>query len=335
MLDTVVTTEDASVGSVRADLAVADALYADLPLTAQALREGRLSADKARLLARSAPTSPARRVALRDPEHGEAFLLAKALGCDVHQLLRVVRAWGARVDPAADDQAHRDHTSLHQLTVSDAPEGCRVTGLVSHETGELLRTALRAATGVPAKTDPRTRAQRDAAALHTILRVFLDTGTVGEGAKVRPHLNVTVSYDTLHALADAVGIEAAVFTETGLPIPRVVLNRLRCDSELSRVVFGPDGVVLDAGRTQRIMSPEQRRAVITRDGECQHPHCHAPPRYCEVHHRIWWERGGVTSVKDSVLLCFFHHDWVHSRDITITRRISGWEFRDKHGNPIK
>jgi hypothetical protein len=132
-------------------------------------------------------------------------------------------------------------------------------------------------------------------------------------------------------------MDPATFTETGMPIPRVVLDRLACDAEITRVIFGPNSEVLDVGRSQRIVTPAQRRAVIARDGECQSPGCHAPPRLCEVHHVIWWIRGGVTSVENSILLCWRHHDWVHSEDVAITRDDvqRAWVFTDRHGNPVR
>jgi hypothetical protein len=335
MLDVVASNEDAAVGSVRREIGLAETLHADLPLTAVALRDGRISLGKAKLLAQLAPTSDARKVALKDPDTGEAYLLARAVEVDTHQLRRVIATWAYRIDPRADDRAHLDRAHLYEIGLVDTPDGTKVNGLVSHETGDLLRTGLRAITGVPDQADTRTTAQRNAAALHTMARHLLDTGEHGSAAKVRPHLNVTVSHDTLLAPADQAGIDPATFTESGMPIPRAVLDRLTCDCELNRVIFGPDSVVLDVGRTQRIISNDQRRGVIARDRECQRPGCHAPPRYCEVHHRIWWERGGGTSVKDSVLLCFHDHEWVHTNDITIARVGNHWVFTDKEGNEVR
>jgi Domain of unknown function (DUF222)/HNH endonuclease len=327
--------EDASFGSVRAEVVLAQRLDADLPLTAAALRDGSLSVDKAKLMARLAPTSQARRAGLRDPDRGEAALLAKAKTVDIRELTRLIEAWGYRIDPAGDDRAYRDARPTYQVIVTDVAAGTEVHGLVSPETGEILRTALRAVTGVPQAGDGKTTEQRNAEALHTMARFLLDAGEHGEHTKVRPHLNVSVGYDTLLAAAGEAGVDPATFTETGRPVPRVVLDRLACDSEISRVIFGPDGIVLDAGRTARIVSNDQRRAVITRDRECQRPGCHAPPRYCEVHHRIWWDRGGGTSVEDSVLLCWHDHDWVHREDITITRDRDRWIFTDRHGKEVR
>jgi Domain of unknown function (DUF222)/HNH endonuclease len=326
--------EDAKVSTIRAEITLAQRLDSELPLTGAALRDGEVSADKARLLARLAPTSAERRAALRDDTTGERFLLAKAGELDAWQLTKAVKYWGYRADPDADDRNYKETAHRRELEVADTLDGTQITGFVSPEIGEVVRAALDAINGTPDKTDPRTRGQRNADALGTLARFFLDSGEVKAKAGIRPHLNVTVSYETLLAKAGEVGLNPAVFTESGMPVPKVVLDRLKCDSELSRVMFDHEGIVLDAGRTKRIVSEDQRRAVIARDGECQRPGCHAPPGICEVHHRVWWERGGNTSVEDSVLLCFRCHDWVHREDITITRVGDHWEFTKPNGQVI-
>ena len=116
--------------------------------------------DKAKLLARLAPTSNARRAALRDPVTGEAFLLAKARDLDVWGLTRAVRYWGYRVDPDADDRDYRDDAGRFELRIADTLDGGDVRGLLSPETTELVRTALRAIIGVPAADDRRSPGQR-------------------------------------------------------------------------------------------------------------------------------------------------------------------------------
>ncbi len=109
--------------------------------------------------------------------------------------------------------------------------------------------------------------------------------------------------------------------DDGTPLPPAVLARLACDSELARVVFGPAGEVLDVGRAQRLFPPGQRRAVIARDRHCQFPGCDAPPAHGEIHHSLWWyAHHGRTSVSNGILLCWYHHDYVHTHRITISRR---------------
>jgi hypothetical protein len=61
-----------------------------------------------------------------------------------------------------------------------------------------------------------------------------------------------------------------------------------------------------------------RRAVIARDRHCVFPGCDQPPSRCEVHHAIThWANGGNTSVSNSALLCWYHHQLVDTQDITM------------------
>jgi hypothetical protein len=118
-----------------------------------------------------------------------------------------------------------------------------------------------------------------------------------------------------------------VFTETGTRAPRALLRRLACDSAITRIVFGPDGAVLDVGRAQRTVTGQMRRAVIARDEHCVFPGCDQPPSRCEVHHAVThWADGGETSVTNSALLCWFHHQLVDARGITMH-----WTGKPVHG----
>ena len=208
-------------------------------------------------------------------------------------------------------------------------------GLLSPETTELVRTALRAIIGTPPATDHRSTPQRYADALGDLARFFLDAGTCSAGGsgggKVKPHLTVSVGWDGFTQQAKQAGVDPATFTETGQPIPRTVFERIACDSEVTRIVFGPDSEPLDVGRTHRTVTPGQRKAVIARDRTCRGPDCHAPPRLCEVHHLIWWTRGGMTSVENSGLFCWRCHDRIHTEDITITHQAGTWTFTHPDG----
>ncbi|GHH64968.1 HNH endonuclease signature motif containing protein [Promicromonospora soli] len=140
-----------------------------------------------------------------------------------------------------------------------------------------------------------------------------------------------------------------VFTETGGRAPRALLRRLACDSAVTRIVFGPDGAVLDVGRAQRTVSGQMRRAVIARDEHCVYPGCDQPPSRCEVHHAVrHWADGGQTSVANSALLCWFHHQLVDARGITMhwtgkpmtgtgagVLVETGWVFTDARGHRIR
>ena len=116
-----------------------------------------------------------------------------------------------------------------------------------------------------------------------------------------------------------VGYEPATL-EDGTPVPASELAQVLCDCAVTRIAIGADGTPLDLGRTQRLFTGEQRRAVIARDRECIWPGCHMPARWSQIHHIVWWERdNGTTCVDDGCLLCAFHHHEVHRLDLTITR----------------
>ena len=113
--------------------------------------------------------------------------------------------------------------------------------------------------------------------------------------------------------------EPATF-EDGTPVPATALATALCDCELTRIVIDADGVPIDLGRSQRLYTGPQRRAVIARDRHCIWPGCTLPARYCDVHHLLWWGRDhGPTSVDNGALACDFHHHEIHRRDLTITR----------------
>ncbi|WP_426595088.1 DUF222 domain-containing protein [Cellulomonas sp. McL0617] len=120
------------------------------------------------------------------------------------------------------------------------------------------------------------------------------------------------------------------------PIPDSVLARLACDSQITRVVFGPDSVVLNVGRAERTYTGAKRRAIIARDERCRFPGCSAPPGMSEVHHTEHWLRDhGETDVRTGVLTCWYHHALIHERAIEVRRGADGrWTFRDRRGREL-
>ena len=82
--------------------------------------------------------------------------------------------------------------------------------------------------------------------------------------------------------------------------------------QLGARLAGPS-LPLDIGFSTAI-PPGIRNAVILRDRKCRWPGgCHQPAAACQVHHVTHLAHGGATSLKDSVLLCSYHHQIVIHR----------------------
>jgi Domain of unknown function (DUF222)/HNH endonuclease len=82
--------------------------------------------------------------------------------------------------------------------------------------------------------------------------------------------------------------------------------------ELGARLGGPS-LPLDVGYSENVPAGI-RNAVIVRDRHCRWAGgCGQPAAACEVHHVTHKARGGKTSVKDCVLLCWFHHQVVIHR----------------------
>jgi hypothetical protein len=344
-----------SVGAARREITLGKALDTDLPTTTQAVGIGEITLEHAQVLARLAPTSEPRRAMLASdhPDLNEAALVAKARRMGADAFGREVKRWAAKVDAAAHEREHQEAVRRERLVLYRRDNGLAVEGFLTVEHGEVLATALGAIIGVPAADDRRAPEERRAHALASIARLVLDKGLAGGGALVRPHISVHVPWETFcelrqqHAsdgglvdsgLVDsgASGIAAPAELDNGDPIPRSVLDRIACDSEISRIVFGPDSQPLDVGRAQRTYTGPQRRAVIGRDRHCRYPGCDRPPVLGEVHHVAWWGRdGGSTSVHNGILLCWHHHDVVHQHGLAITwSSPGGWDFRRSDGTLI-
>jgi hypothetical protein len=97
------------------------------------------------------------------------------------------------------------------------------------------------------------------------------------------------------------------------------LRRLCCDADVSRIITGPAGEILDVGRSARTATPAQRRALVVRDRGCVFPGCDRPPGYCQAHHLQPWEANGPTDLDNLVLACSHHHHALHDRGFTMTR----------------
>ncbi|MCU0282251.1 MAG: HNH endonuclease [Acidimicrobiia bacterium] len=172
------------------------------------------------------------------------------------------------------------------------------------ESGGVVQAAIRSL-AEPANLDPadtRTPAQRRADALAELSRRHLD-GETRTGSS-RPHLTVTVPWDTLKTGTGLVDTEAG-------PITAEAARRLACDATISQVVL-KDGVPVTSGDARRRIPGALRRALDLRDKHCTHPGCDIPARWCDAHHILHWADGGKTTLANLRLLCRPHHRGAHN-----------------------
>ena len=333
--------EGTSVAAARREATLGQAMSDGLPGTRAAVVAGDITLEHAQLIAQLASSSPARRAALASggPDADEGFLLSRARVLGADHFAREARRWAGAVDAAAAEREHDRARTKQHLTISRRADGAAVQGFLTHENAALLQTALRAVQSAPTADDDRPSTERQAEALGALARLVLDRGNAGLGAQIRPHLSVHVSWETFRALRAGVDAADGPLTpgelDDGELVPASVLARIACDSEVSRIVFGPAQEVLDVGRAQRTYSGQRRRAVIARDRTCRYPGCTAAPWLCDVHHVEQWVRdGGRTSVENGILLCWHHHQLLHRTHLRVARVEGGWAFTRHDGTPL-
>ena len=117
-------------------------------------------------------------------------------------------------------------------------------------------------------------------------------------------VNITVDLDDLRR-----GVGRATTEGEDFSIPELL--RLACTADLVPWVFDSEGQPLWLGRTRRLFTARQRKAMAIRDRECRAEGCTMPAEFCEAHHKTAWVDCGLTDVDKGVLLCPWHHHRAH------------------------
>jgi hypothetical protein len=235
---------------------------------------------------------------------GEAALLPIAKDKDVTRFRRLCQHARHAADPAGctEEAAAEFEESFLELRLrSDG--GAWLKGAVDREGAAALKSALGPLTRRSGQDDHRTQSERNAHALVELAHHALDSGWIPG----RPHLQVTASFETLAGLAGS----AAGELEFSAPICRATVERLACDCSLTRVILDSDSMVIDVGRTMRVVNGSRSRALRSRDKGCRFPGCDRPSSWTNAHHLVHWARGGTSHLDNLVLLCHRHHWMVH------------------------
>lgn len=331
------------VHDARADLRLARSLETRYLAVALGLREGRVNLAQAVVITQSLDDLP------RDTPgdlvaEAEQVLVGYAETFEPRQLARLGRrildvvapniaeAAEARRLAALEDDARR----RTRLTLRRNGDGTtRLTGLISDACATRLATYLEAFTNPRKRIDPLDAADplvrltypRRLGTAFCHLIECLDPTRLPLHAGDATTVVVTVTLESLRS-------ELATATLTGastLPGPDATFDtitasqarRLACSAGILPAVLGGPSAVLDLGRTQRLFSPAQRRALLLRDQTCRAEGCDIPGTWSEAHHWAPWSASGPTSLDNGVLLCSYHHHRAHDPAFDATRLPSG------------
>ena len=201
------------------------------------------------------------------------------------------------VDAQAYAQEQEEQAQHNRIDLSTGEDGCLLlNGVLDPVGGAAVRTALEPLARKSGEHDDRLLPQRYGDAL-----VELASG--GRPANIQ----VTATIETLKGLAGAAGAEM----EFSLPISSASLQRMACDCSVTRVLLSQESVVVDIGRSRRMITGPARKALNARDGHCRWPGCERPASWCDGHHIVHWIEGGTNEPNNLVLLCRRHHRMVH------------------------
>ncbi|WP_193105071.1 HNH endonuclease signature motif containing protein [Brachybacterium sp. FME24] len=125
------------------------------------------------------------------------------------------------------------------------------------------------------------------------------------------------------------------------PLEVRTAERLVCTGKVAITITDAGGEILHLGRSRRLASRAQRRALRLRDTTCAFPGCHQS-QHLDAHHTVPWSEGGPTDIEGLALLCRRHHVMVHEGglrlvlDATSTTPLRRrFEVVDSDGRPVQ
>ena len=228
--------------------------------------------------------------------------------------------------PPAEDV---DRNELPDRVDVERPGGGARRFRCSHRRNAALRPVESddATTPAPDGTpDARSAAKRTADGFTELIRRYLDCAKTGTDGGQRPHVNVHINARDLAEHRDCAATPAAPDGGAAVsdldvghmpwlgPLSVSQTRLLGCDCFLSTVLLDDHGAPLDAKPGKRLVSAEQRVALIARDKGCAFPGCTCVPAWTDAHHIRHWANGGPTLMNNLVLLCRSHHRLMHRKN---------------------
>ena len=244
------------------------------------------------------------------PAFNETALLEKARENSPGKFHHICRHYRHAADPKGYAAEQAEQVENRSLSLSTWEDGSLlINGVLDSIGGAAVRTALEPLARKSGAYDDRDRERRLADALVELAL----------GGEQRAQIQVTSSVETLLGLVGAPAAEM----EFSLPVSSKTVERLACNSSITRILLGSESTVIDVGRSKRVVSGPAARALRARDGSCRWPDCDRPASRSAAHHVVHWIHGGTTDLDNLVLLCHRHHWMVHEGNWQLVRGDDG------------
>jgi len=319
-------------------------LVGDLPLTLEALGDGLIRYEHAKLIAHTAWALPKE---ARSAFEQQVLPWAKTL---------IISAFKTKLLKAREElhsesmqERHERASASRSVTLEPGEDGSGY--LTIRDTNEVLAAIFHRVTDVAMTTfagDPRTLAQRRADVSTELLlkgdlcaavdeaQAAAADGSAGAGAGAGADTETGGLKRLGHGVVAQVHVEIPVLTLLGLddapatldgriPIDPVTARRLVADAPgFYRLLTDPiTGSVVAFDDKFRYLPKSLRRAVQLVDGTCTAPWCDASAEESDGHHPDEWAESHDTSLANSALLCRPDHRLAHNTRWTMVKLANG------------
>jgi|GEM_PF-975575 len=325
------------------------AIAARYPAVAGALAEAEISFAQAHAIVSTIdPAAP--RADVEQLETAEQLLVEAATDAATplppEQLVVLARRCVALLDPDGvlpnDEQqrALRSFRTRQQrdgswLTVmrSPAEDGSALKSLVDAYTGPRVKVAFHdehcdhgGCSGADCSSaepslDDRSPEQKAHDALIAMVKAHAASGDAPLAGGESPSLVLTGTIEAYGAYVQGVRQAERTLTieHTSSLVPIEHIDQLVCFADIHHLVVDEHGHPLWLGRTQRLFTRAQKRALAKRDKGCRVPGCGMPVAWCETHHIVPWQDGGATDVDNGILVCSYHHHEIHAGRLRVEK----------------
>ena len=268
------------------------------PAVDRAIDEGSLGVEAASIIVRHCSDLTVRGCASELVATAEQTLVDETLtrGLTADQTAKLAIHLREVLDPDGAEPRDELHQQQRSLTIGQASDGMiRGKFALTPEQGGVWLASIQAMQS-PRVTGPRFLSEDEAVAqfatADTRTQAQKNADTITEllaraaGAADMPRINGATTTVNVHITLDDLETGRGVAWIDGIdePVPASTVAQLRCHSPLAATVFGDWGEVLHHGKTKRLFTAAQNRALAARDGGCVWPDCDRPPSYLSLIH---------------------------------------------------